>query len=73
MTKKGKINLIIAGVIVLVIIGGWWFYSHQKNTNICKDECRYSPTAPVWVYDEEDKPNKIFETQDQCVDYCLRR
>ncbi|GAI07058.1 unnamed protein product [marine sediment metagenome] len=93
MTKKEKINLLIAGLIVLTAIGGWWFYNHQKDVNICKEKCVYVENKPfvsgfgsvfdspkekeiqgeyVWRYrSDTNGSSRIFETQKQCIDYCL--
>jgi len=68
------IFLIIIGLIL--IIAGNWYYQHKKAINICKDKCYYRSYENSvlmrgigWYYREEF--NKVFETQEQCIDYCL--
>lgn len=66
--KKKTIILVIISVMVLILIGIGFLW-HRKNVNYCKDSCRFSPG--VWIIRIE-KSDKLFATQEQCVDYCLR-
>ena len=70
-----KKKIIILIVILVVVIGGIiGFLSYQKNKSIeiCKKRCIYRPesvgilTKKGWNYE-----GRVFETQEQCIDYCL--
>lgn len=78
-----KKDLIVL-VIVLILIGtGIWWSQNQKAINLCKEKCVYITTerrgtltkpeyvkVDYWRFGEYPKYRK-FETQKQCIDYCL--
>lgn len=74
--KKNKIIILVL-VITLIGVGVLW-HQHQEDVNSCKDECRFLPEQEAWLYGHAyglsfSISGKTFETQDQCIDYCLSR
>jgi len=81
MKKTIKIIfLIIIGLMLIMAVN--WYYQNKKAVNICKNECNYQSyevdTRVIkkgmgWYYSPEFSlfAQKAFETQKQCIDYCL--
>lgn len=77
--NKFNRNIIITFFIIIILIGGVYYYFRRQNINYCKDNCSYFPPrepsergmsrdmGDYWTY-----ILRNFETQEQCVDYCLR-
>ncbi len=82
--NKFNRNIIITLFIVIILIGGVYYYFQKQNINYCKDKCYYVPSKePIEGRGtgriiSGDKGNywtyilRNFETQEQCIDYCLR-
>lgn len=74
--KIKKIGIGIGIFVIIVITFSFWLFK-QGEINYCKDKCVYrsprestrglSDKGDYWVYIA-----MRFETQDQCIDYCLR-
>lgn len=74
--KKSLIVIIIIVVIVGAIVGYVLYNNHQKRVSICKESCSYYPAGKSWGIPSTNKEGKYiapkyFETQEQCIDYCL--
>lgn len=77
-TKKQVIILSIIVIVVLAIIGCSQYGKHQKKVSACKGTCNYSPAGKTWSIPSTNKDgkyimSKYFETQEQCIDYCLNQ
>jgi hypothetical protein len=63
-------------IIITALITGGIFY--KRNIDFCKDNCSYVPAKEAGGIISPDKGNywryeeRKFESQEQCVDYCLR-
>lgn len=75
-SKRKNINkkIIIFIVLFTIVIGGASFYlfSHQKRVDACKKECYYRSESNSLLHPKGWNYNyRVFETQNQCIDYCL--
>jgi len=68
-----KLFLVIVMGVIMVVIGYSLYDNHQKKVSACKEHCDYYSVTKFWGYSEtlSITPSKNFETQEQCVDYCL--
>ena len=87
MIRENIANIIIIGVGILIIVLFFWYPSHQESVFYCKDRCSYivpheekeekivnpfllrsssEAKEAYWSFE-----GKRFETQEQCIDYCL--
>jgi len=71
--------IIILLIILLISILFYWLYNQKKNN--CLEQCRYDPPretvsllggGDIW-YIGSLLSGRKFETQDQCMDYCLSK
>ncbi len=84
--KKIGIGIGILAMLAIIVIGFTFWKNKQARIEECKSRCVYSPVETlgggiegfVWVYlpegDRGGKPlgaYRTFQTQKQCIDYCL--
>jgi len=74
---KGILLIIISLMLIMAVN---WYYQNKKAMNICKDKCYYQNYESLvlkrgigWYYPSGSSlfAQKAFETQEQCIDYCL--
>jgi len=76
--KKTLVTLVIIIIGVIIVVIGYSLYNnHQKRVSTCKEHCDYYSVTKFWGYSEKSTfiplPSKNFETQEQCIDYCLNK
>lgn len=78
MEKKNLIAIIIVTIIIVAAIGYNVCIKYQERISVCKDICNYSPGGKTWSYQQVQTgggfmTTKYFQSQEQCVDYCLNK
>lgn len=64
---------VIYFLIFLVVIGSLYYYFVRlPKVNECKDTCYYHPEESGYWYYPMAPYSKKLETQEQCIDYCLK-
>ncbi len=78
MKNKTLIIIMASIVIIIVVVVVYAFYmGHQKRIGACQSLCNFYPTSKAWTYSFHQSasgefiPSKSFQTQEQCINYCL--
>jgi len=75
MNKKDKIILIIIAVIIIAVVSFILINKHRIKKNECIKECiYYSEERGTGLFREHKGWNfegRVFETREQCLNYCL--